>query len=126
MKKGILTAVLWTIFAVSSLEIIVYFAYIYKPFDRLSRKVSWDPKEIPSISEILTPQVIMGEDIVVDDTLKHLYLEKLNNYSEGLNRTLSNGSSFVKVSEANYVVSGTVTGVKAVKDKSGEKTSGYE
>ncbi len=112
MKKGMNSVIIWTIFAITSLEIIFYFAYIYRPFDRLSRKTIGDTKEIPNLSEILTPKVVVGEDVKIDDSLKSIYLGKLDNYSNLLRTSISAGNSFVKVAKSGYVVSGTVEAVK--------------
>lgn len=126
MKKNVAIIVLWTIFVVSSLEVIFYFLFIYKVFDRVTLKVALDAKEIPTLSEILSRRVIVDDSVIINDDLKKFYSGKIGYFSDNLNTTLGSGNSFVKFAQANYVISGTVTDVEILKPNSTDLTAEYK
>lgn len=113
-KKPVLIGLI-VLSLLSFLEIFFYFIYIFKPIDRLRGRDLLTPKGFPESSEVFAP-VAMGDYVIRNDDFKKFFTGRLTDFANIISPVFSSNSTFVKSSEANYVIAGTVVSVKVVSD----------
>lgn len=110
MKKNILTIGLSSIVIVTTLELLFYFIYIFKPIDRIMGKDISTPRGLPTASELFTP-ILLNKYITTSNETKTLYSGRLSEFENSLKNKMAENSSFIKVAESNYVVGGEVVSI---------------
>lgn len=83
------------------------------------------PRGIPTTSEIFTP-IIFSQYFTHADESKIFYSDRLANFKEDFRSIMSIKSSFVKKSEASFVLGGYFVEVKFLSSENNSDSSGYE
>jgi hypothetical protein len=101
------TLLFFILFIVGFLEMVFYFIYIYLPMERVWGKNIGVPKDLPSLSSIINPGMLIEESPNFSDAKKNIHLDKIDFFKKEVSK-LENKSEFLKSVELSYVVSGDV------------------
>lgn len=103
IHKLILAGLLLVILA-SALEVVFYF---------IKGTFIGVPSGIPKTGDIFSP-IVLNQYYMTADEHKTFYNQRLNDFASTFNLEIASKSSFVKTAEADYVIGGTVVGVKPI------------
>jgi hypothetical protein len=128
MVKGrkVQNVVLWIIGTITSVEILVFFAFtFFESPDRITNYKFDIPHALPKFSELFTP-FDLRDYITLEEQDKKFYPQKLTSFSQFLQPIFNSNSSFVKEVEASYVVAGEVVKVNRSVSGYSKEVNEYE
>lgn len=108
MTKKFTFYIFLLVFAISALELIFYFFYIYKPVQKIAGTDKSYLIEFPTVSQILSPSQLTTDSISFEDHLKTFNTQKGINFLESAGRDLSGENTFVKAVNLDSIVGGEV------------------
>lgn len=121
-----ITVYIWLFLVLLLISAAAYLYLTLNPVNTANSKIRFLAEEIPTISEILNPRIILNEGISVADDKKVFYSAKLNEFSKWMENFPVKDTQFIKKTSISYVVSGNVYSVKEIKDKGSDEISSYQ